>query len=91
MSQPDPLQALRQDPQASRLFSDPAALRQLLASPQAQALASLLQKAGGDSLRAAAVSAARGENADLASILAQVSADPKGARALTELERQSQI
>lgn len=91
MSQSDPLQALRQDPQAARLLSDPAALRQLLSSPQAQTLANLLQKAGGDSLRAAAASAARGESADLSAIVSQVSADPSGARALTELERQSQI
>lgn len=89
MKQPDPLDALRQDPQAAQLLNDPNALRQLLSSPQAQALATLLLRAGGDSIRQAAASAARGDSAPLSSILSRVASDPGGAKIMEDLEKKT--
>lgn len=90
MSHSDPMDALRQDPEAARLLRDPAALRRLLSGPQAQALAALLRQAGGENLRDAAVSAAKGDGGPLSSILSKVAASPDGARAMEDLSKQAE-
>lgn len=85
----DPMDLLKQDPQAAQLLSDPEALRQLLSSPQAQTLANLLRRSGGADLRSAATAAAQGDGSSLSAILSRVSADPAGAKALEELDQQT--
>ena len=83
----DPLDALKRDPKAAALLSDPNALAALLRSPEAKAMANLLQKAGKGKLQAAAQSAASGDGAALGQILEQISQSSEGKAAMDALER----
>lgn len=87
MVKQDPLDTLKQDPQASALLSDPKALSALLSSKEAQTMASLLQKLGGSGLKQAAQAAASGEPQALSQLLQQVAADPAGKEAMAALEK----
>ena len=59
MSQSDPtLDALKKDPQAAKLLSDPAGLKALLSAPETQQLMSLLNQSAGSGLQSAAQAAA---------------------------------
>lgn len=90
MPQSDPtLDALKKDPQAAKLLSDPAGLKALLSSPETQTLMSLLSKQGGDGLKAAAQAAAKGKPEELMGLLNQVMRDPKGAKAVEEIQKKS--
>lgn len=85
----DPLSALKSDPKAAALLGDEAALRGLLQSREAQALAEAFQKLGGDGLQQAAQSAAVGDPAAFQSILEKVMHDPAGAKAVEELSKKA--
>lgn len=87
MPKQDPFGALKQDPQAAALLSDPKALSALLRSKEAQAMASLLQKAGDSQLQAAAQAAVSGSPEALNKILAQVSKSAEGKAAMEALEK----
>lgn len=89
MSQQDPLHALKQDPNASKLLGDTAALTALLQSDEAKTLASLFQRMGGDSLKQAAKSAAAGDGAALSAIVEKVRSDPQGAKAMEAMDRKT--
>lgn len=91
MKQPDPtFDALKQDPQAARLLGDPAALKSLLSSPETQKLVSLLNQAGGESLKSAAQAAAKGKPDALMGILNQVMGSPEGAQAAQAFQKKTQ-
>lgn len=87
MPKQDPLGALKHDPQAAALLSDPKALSALLGSKEAQTMASLLQKLGGSGLQQAAQAAAGGDPQALEQLLGQVAADPAGKDAIAALEK----
>lgn len=89
MAKQDPLDALKGDPKASKLLGDKAALSALLQSDEAKTLARLLEQMGGDGLKQAAQSAAKGDGAALGAILGKVKADPKGAQAMERMERKT--
>lgn len=88
MAKQDPLDALKQDPQAAALLSDPKALSALLSSKEAQTVATLLQKLGGGGLKQAAQAATAGDPAALGKLLDQVAADPEGKAAISALKNQ---
>lgn len=83
----DPLDALKQDPQAASLLSDPKALSALLGSKEAKAVAELLRKAGGSQLQAAAQAALSGKPDALGHILDDVSKSADGKAAFEALEK----
>lgn len=85
MEKHDPMDALKQDPQAAALLSDPQALSALLASKEAQTVASLLQKLGGSGLKDAAAAATAGDGAALEQLLSRVAEDPQGKAAISAL------
>lgn len=87
MTKQDPLDALKQDPQAAALLSDPKALSALLGSKEAQTVASLLQKLGGSELQEAAQKATAGDPQALGQLLSQVAQDPAGKAAISALEK----
>ena len=79
MSQSDPtLDALKKDPQAAKLLSDPAGLKALLSAPETQQLMSLLNQSAGSGLQSAAQAAAKGKPEALMGLLNQVMNDPQG-------------
>lgn len=88
MPKHDPLGALKQDPQAAALLSDPKALSALLSSKEAQTIAALLQKAGTSQLQAAAQAAVSGSPEALNHILKDVSKSADGKAAIEALEKQ---
>lgn len=81
--------ALGSDPQAQKLMGDPAALKALLASPEAQKLMALLDRQAGDSLQSAAQAAAQGKPEALLGLLGRVTASGEGARAMEELKKKT--
>ena len=90
MSQTDPtLEALKKDPQAAKLLSDPAGLRALLSAPETQKLMELLNKSAGGSLQAAAQAAAKGKPQDLMGMLDQVMKSKEGAQAVEEIQKKT--
>ena len=91
MSQSDPtLEALKKDPQAAQLLSDPAGLKALLSAPETQQLMALLNKSAGGSLQSAAQAAAQGKPGDLMGLLNQVMASKEGAQAVEGLKKKTQ-
>lgn len=91
MSQTDPtLEALKKDPQAAQLLSDPAALKSLLSSPETQKLMALLNQKAGSGLKSAAQAAAQGKPQDLMGLLEQVMGSPEGAQAVEGLKKKTQ-
>lgn len=87
MPKQDPLGALKHDPQAAALLSDPKALSALLGSREAQTMAALLQQAGSDRLQAAAQAAVSGSPEALNAILTSVSQSAEGKAAMEALEK----
>ena len=83
----DPMEALKQNPQAAALLADQAALTALLKSKEAQTLAQLFQQVGGDRLKQAAQAAAGGDPSALGAIVDKVRDDPAGAKAMESIER----
>lgn len=83
----DPLDALKQDPQAAALLSDPKALAALLGSPEAKTVAQLLRQAGQSQLQAAAQAALAGKPEALGHILDGVSQSADGKAAFQALEK----
>lgn len=88
MSKFDPLDSLRGE-DGAEILKSPEALKQLLSSQQAQSIAALLQQVGGERLGEAAEAAARGDGSQLNAILSRLSADPKGAKAMKDLEQKT--
>lgn len=86
MPKQDPLDTLKQDPQAAALLSDPKALSALLGSREAQTIAKLLQQAGTSQLQAAAQAAVSGHPDALNHILENVSKSADGKAAIEALE-----
>lgn len=89
MAKQDPLNALKQDPSASKLLGDKAALAALLQSEEAKTLAGLFQRMGGDGLKQAAQSAVAGDGTALSAILEKVQSDPQGAKAMEAMGRKT--
>ena len=87
MAKQDPMDALKRDPQAAGLLGDPKALAALLQSNEAKTLAQLLQSVGGDGLKEAATSAAAGDGAALGKLLEKVRSDPRGAKAMENMDK----
>lgn len=87
MSKQDPLNALKQDPQAAALLGDKAALAALLQSDEAKTLAQLFQQMGGDGLKQAAQSAAAGDGAALGQLVKKLQVDPRGAQAMASMDK----
>ena len=83
----DPLNALKQDPQAAALLSDPKALSALLGSKEAQTDARLHQQAGATQLQTAAQAAVSGHPEALDHILKNVSKTADGKAAMEALEQ----
>lgn len=91
MFKPDPtLEALKQDPQASKLLENPTALKALLSSPETQQLVSLLKQAAGDELQGAAQAAAKGKPEALLGILNHVMDSPDGMKTVETLTKKAQ-
>lgn len=90
MPDKDPtLEALKKDPQAAKLLSDPAGLQALLSSPETQKLMALLTKSAGGSLQAAAQAAAKGKPEELMGLLGQVMQSPEGAAAMEGIQKKT--
>ena len=89
MPKQDPMEALKKNPGAAQLLGDQAALAALLQSKEAQTLAQLLQKVGGDQLKQAAQAAAGGDGAALGALVDKVRANPEGAKAMEAMERKT--
>lgn len=87
MPKQDPLDALKQDPQAAALLSDPKALSALLGSKEAKTIANLLQKAGKAQLQEAAQAAVSGQPEALSQILENVSKSSDGKAAMEALKK----
>ncbi len=83
MSIPDGL--LSALPNAQRLLGDQKALESLLQSPDAQALAALLQQQSGAALQQAADAARRGDTAPLQALLQSLLNSREGAQAAQRL------
>lgn len=84
-----PLDALKKDPQAAKLLSDPAGLKALLTAPETQQLMALLNKSAGDGLQAAAKAAAGGKPEALMGLLNQVAGSKEGAAAMEGLQKKT--
>lgn len=90
MNQSDPtLDALKKDPQAAKLLSDPAALKALLSSPETQQLMALLNQSAGSGLQAAAKAAAAGKPDALMGMLGQVMGSKEGAQAVEGIRKKT--
>ena len=90
MSQSDPtLDALKKDPQAAKLLSDPAGLKALLSAPETHQLRALLNQRAGSGLQSAAQAAAKGKPEALMGLLNQVMNDPQGAQAVEGLKKKT--
>lgn len=91
MSNFDPaLNALKQDPQASKLLENPALLNSLLTAPETQQLMSLLKQAAGDQLQNAAHSAANGKPEALLGLLNHIVDSPDGTKAMEAFHKKVQ-
>lgn len=90
MQKHDPtLEALKADPQAAQLLSDPKALNALLSSPETQRLMALLNQSAGAGLTQAAQAAAKGKPEALMGILNQVMSSPAGSQAVEGLQKKA--
>lgn len=90
MADKDPtLEALKKDPQAAKLLSDPAGLQALLTSPETQKLMSLLNSRAGSGLQAAAQAAAHGKPQELMGLLDQVMRSPEGHAAVEGIQKKT--
>lgn len=90
MSQSDPtLDALKKDPQAAKLLSDPAGLKALLSAPETQQLMSLLNQSAGSGLQSAAQAAAKGKPQELMSMLQGLLNTQEGAQLVQRIEQQA--
>jgi hypothetical protein len=87
MSQPD-LNQFAGDPKAAALLRNPAALKALLASPEARKLLTLLNEQNGANLHQAAQQAGAGNTAALSAMLKQLSQSAEGKAALDHLAGQ---
>lgn len=87
MAKQDPVERLKQDPEAARLLGDREALAQLLKSKEAQTLAQLLQQMGGGGLRQAAEAAMAGDGSALSGIVDKVRSHPAGAKAMEAIDQ----
>lgn len=74
-------------PQARRMLGDQKALSALLSSPDAQALAALLQRQSGDTLRRAADAAGQGDTAPLQALVRSLLDSREGAQAAQRLQK----
>lgn len=84
------LDALKKDPQAAKLLSDPAGLKSLLSAPETQQLIDLLNQNAGGGLRAAAQAAAGGRPEALMGLLNQVTQSKEGAAAMAGLQKKTE-
>lgn len=87
MPKQDQFGALKHDPQAAALLSNPKALSALLGSQEAKTMVSLLKRAGDSQLQAAAQAAVSGSPEALGKILEQVSKSAEGKAAMDALEK----
>ena len=91
MAKSDPtLEALKKDPQAAQLLSDPAGLKALLGSPETKKLIELLNQQGGDGLQSAAKAAATGKPEALMGLLNQVMNTQEGSQAVEGRKKKTQ-
>jgi len=87
MDQSNPnLDQFKDDPKAASILNNKKLLNELLASPDTKKLIDLLNKNGGDSLKSAAESAAKGETEDLMSILNKVMKSEEGSQAVSGIK-----
>lgn len=84
------LDALKKDPQAAQLLSDPKALKSLLSAPETQKLINLLNQQAGSGLQGAAQAAAQGKPDALLGILNQVMQSTEGAETIAGLKKKTQ-
>ena len=77
-----------QDPRAEALMKDPKALKELISSPDAQQLLSLLTRRNGEDLKTAARQAGSGDTAALSSMLAGLYQSPEGKALMDRLQKQ---
>ncbi len=90
MNQTDPtLDALKKDPQAAKLLSDPAGLKALLSSPETQQLMALLNQSAGSGLQSAAKAAAAGKPEALMGLLNQVMQSKEGSAAVEGIQKKA--
>lgn len=90
MNQSDPtLDALKKDPKAAKLLSDPAGLKALLTAPETQQLMALLNQNAGGGLQAAAKAAAGGKPQALMGLLNQVMESKEGAAAVAGIQKKT--
>lgn len=88
----DPRQGIPEDllsslPQARRMLADRGALEALLASPDAKALAALLQRQDGAALQRVADAAGQGDTAPLQALVQSLLDSREGARAAQRLQK----
>ncbi len=83
------LDALKKDPKAAKLLSDPAGLKALLTAPETQQLMALLNQNAGGGLKAAAQAAAGGKPEALMGLLSQVTQSKEGAAAMENLQKKT--
>jgi len=76
-------------PQAAGLLKNQAKLKSLLQSPDTKALMALLQRGGGD-VQQAAKAAMGGDASQLQALLAQLTANPEGARLVEKINETAQ-
>ena len=74
-------------PQAKRMLGDRKALEALLRSPDAQALAALLQRQNGAALQRAADAAGQGDTAPLQALVQSLLDSREGAQAAQRLQK----
>lgn len=89
----DPRQGIPEDllsslPQAKRMLGDRSAIEALLRSPDAQALARLLQSQSGGALQQAADAAGQGDTAPLQALVRSLLDSREGAQAAQRLRRE---
>lgn len=87
----DPLNALKQNPQAAALLSDSKALSALLQSKEAKTVATMLQQVEASQLQAAAQAAASGSPEALSHILERISKSADGKAAMEALEHRGKL
>lgn len=75
-----------QSPQAAELMKNPSALKQLLQSPEAKQLLSMLTAKHSDGLKGAAEQAKAGDTTALLSMVNDVMSQPEGAHLMAQLE-----
>ena len=87
MDQSNPnLDQFKDDPKAASILNNKKLLNELLESPDTKKLIDLLNKNGGDSLKSAAESAAKGETEDLMSMLNKIMKSEEGSQAVSGIK-----